>query len=193
MSWLSASLERSNQARKKKSNVKRRHDMRIIITILAIIIPLSMYGDDDAIGYLGVSVRNLSDAMRIALNLDHGVLVERVEADSPADISGITVGDVITEIDAKQIDNHKILNRIVKENPNRRIKLTLHRKGKEISEVITLGAKDKSRICIDIDIPQIPDLKIILGTEKLRESLAELETELQALKEELDEIKKQLK
>ncbi len=167
--------------------------MKIIITMLAIIVPLSMYGDDDAVGYLGVSVRNLSEAMKIALGFDHGVLVERVEADSPADISGITIGDVITEIDAKQIDSHKTLNRIVKENPNESINLTMYRKGKKTSEVITLGTKDKSRICIDIDIPEIPDLKVILGTEKLQESLAELEAELQALKEELKEIKKQLK
>jgi C-terminal processing protease CtpA/Prc len=167
--------------------------MKTIIVILAIIVPLSMHGDDDTVGYLGVSVQDLSEAMSIALGFDHGVLVERVESGSPADLSGITIGDLITEIDTTQLDDPKTLNRIVKENPNGRIKLTLYRKGKKVSEMITLGTKDKSRISIDIDIPEIPDLKVILGTERLEESLAELRSEIEELKEELKQIKKKLK
>ncbi len=167
--------------------------MKIIIAIMALTIPLLTQGDEAKVGYLGVSTQNLSEAMKIAVDVELGLLVAKVYEGSPAEISGISVGDIITNIDGQEISDHNTLKAIVRANPNKAVKLSLHRKGKMITKTVTLGAKEKSRIAIDIDIPEIPDLKVILGTKELQENIAEIRAEIDELKEELERIKMQLK
>jgi S1-C subfamily serine protease len=167
--------------------------MRMLIALITIVIPLSMYGDTEMVGYLGLSTQDLTDAMKVALDVNHGLLVDRVHHGSPAEEAGIEVGDIILKIDDKKIEDFSALKNIVHKNPDKRINVSLLRRGSKISKTVTLEAKEKSRICIDIDIPEIPDFHVILGTKELQENIAELRAELQDLKRELEEIKKELK
>ena len=63
--------------------------------------------------YLGVYLSELSDGTRRALGLseDLGVLVERVSSDGPAEDAGMQDGDVIVEIEGREIDGQSDLNR----------------------------------------------------------------------------------
>ncbi|MFG1924942.1 S1C family serine protease [Cryptosporangium sp. NPDC048952] len=57
--------------------------------------------------YLGVSLAQLTDAVRNALgvNAEKGAVVVRVEAGAPAATAGIRTGDVITKIGAKSVED----------------------------------------------------------------------------------------
>ncbi|UCD04725.1 MAG: PDZ domain-containing protein [candidate division WOR-3 bacterium] len=167
--------------------------MRIVIALVAIVMPLSMSGDTEMVGYLGLSTQDLTDAMKVAFDVDHGLLVDRVYHASPAEEADIEVGDIILKIDDNEIEDFRVLKHIVHKNPDKRVNVSLLRRGSKISKTVTLGAKEKSRICIDIDIPEIPDFHVMLGTKELQDNIAELRAELQDLKRELEEIKKELK
>ena len=60
---------------------------------------------------LGISMTNLADAISYhfpslnGLDVDYGVYVESVVDNSPADKGGIKAGDVITEVDGKEVAN----------------------------------------------------------------------------------------
>ncbi len=160
---------------------------------MALALPLLVFGSTDKIGYLGVSTGHLSDAVKIALELDEGVIVERIHDDSPAEKAGLEVGDIITAIDKNAINNHRDLKKAVAERPNENVRVTVFRKGKTISKTVTLGEKEKSKLRLEVDIPEIPDLKVILGTEELQQHVDDLNQEIEKLKAEIEQIKKQLK
>jgi predicted metalloprotease with PDZ domain len=167
--------------------------MRIFIALMTLVLPLWVNADTDTVGYLGLSTQDLTEAMKIAFDVDHGLLVDKIYGGAPAEEAGIGLGDIILKIDDVEIDDYRTLRNIVRKNPNKRVNVSLLRKGKEISKTVTLGVKEKSKICIDIDIPEIPDLRVILGTKELQKNIAELRSELDDLKRELNEIKKELK
>ncbi len=167
--------------------------MKTMILLMTLFIPLSMHGDEDMVGYLGLSTQNLSEAMKVAFDVEYGLLVDRIYEGSPAEDGGINIGDIILKIDGNEIRNYKTLKKIVRENPSKRVTVSLFRKGKQISKTVTIGAKEKSRISLDIEIPDIPDLQVILGTKELQDNIAELRVELNELKRELEKIKEQLR
>ena len=165
--------------------------MRFVIALMTIVVPLTMNGDTEPVGYLGLSTQNMSEAMRIAFDVDHGLLVNKVCSGSPAEDAGIEAGDIILKIDDNEIENYEALKNIVRNNPNKRVDVTLLRKGNKVKKIVTLGAKEKSKICIDI--PDIPDFHVILGASELEEEIAELHAELDDLRRELEEIKEELR
>jgi serine protease Do len=167
--------------------------MKRTMIAMAFVLPLLLFGSTDTIGYLGVSTGRLSDAMKIALEVDQGVIVEKVHEDSPAEKAELEVGDIITQIDKAQIIDHRDLKKAVAERPNEKVTMTVFRKGKKMSKTITLGEREKSKLRLEVDIPEIPDLKVILGTQELQEHIDNLTQELEQLKEEIDQIKKQLR
>lgn len=63
-------------------------------------------------GYLGMTITEVGEDAREAFNLPadtHGAIVQNVTPGKPADLAGIQHGDVITEIDGKQIRNNRDL------------------------------------------------------------------------------------
>ena len=166
--------------------------MKIAIAFLAMTIPVLLFSEPEMVGYLGVSTQGLSDAMKIALEIGHGLLVEKVHEDSPAEKAGIEPGDIITEIADEKIDNYKSLKEIVRMRPDERVIINLYRKGKQIQKTVTIGAREKSKLRFEVDIPDLPDLKAILGTKELQEHIDDLKQEIEQLKKEIEQIKKNL-
>ncbi|MGB7055724.1 MAG: PDZ domain-containing protein [bacterium] len=167
--------------------------MKRTIAIIALALPLLLSGDGETIGYLGVSTGGLSEAMKIALEIDYGVIVERIYDDSPAEKAGLEVGDVITEIDKEQISDYRDLKEVVAKRPDERVTVSVYRKGTKLSKMVTLGEREMSKLRLEVDIPEIPDLKVILGTKELQEHIDNLTQEIEQLKEEIEQIKKQLR
>lgn len=58
--------------------------------------------------YTGIAVVELTpeEARRRSLNIDHGLLVERVEPGQPGDMAGIKKGDVIVELNRMKVRSH---------------------------------------------------------------------------------------
>jgi S1-C subfamily serine protease len=62
-------------------------------------------------GYLGVSTQRvrLPDALRGELNQKRGLLIVSVEAGSPAEQGGLTLGDTIVGVASEAVSNHEDL------------------------------------------------------------------------------------
>lgn len=91
-------------------------------------------------GYLGVGLRNLTPELREELKVQNGVLVEAVEAGTPADRAGIQPGDVIVEFDGKPVENEVALrDAIAEKGPNARVSIKVVRDGRTLTLNATLG------------------------------------------------------
>jgi len=104
-------------------------------------------------GWLGISVQDISED--IAKNLKQkdkkGALISDVFKGDPADIAGIKVGDVVTEINGKPVHNtHDLLITIASMHVGEKIKLKVLREGKELSFTVTVAErKDKQETVAD--------------------------------------------
>jgi serine protease Do len=87
-------------------------------------------------GYLGVYMAPLTPELTEALDLENsrGVLVQQVVDDSPAQKAGLESGDVIIEMNGKEIkDFTELKNRIATTKPGRKIDLTIVRNGEKVN------------------------------------------------------------
>lgn len=86
---------------------------------------------------IGITTQALSSDLRAAIGLPaelNGALVGRVDADSPAEIVGIRVGDVITSFNERRINSAGFFESVVSRWPqNKPIPLTVWRKGEILS------------------------------------------------------------
>lgn len=103
-------------------------------------------------GWLGISIQNITED--IAKNINHqnknGALVSDVFKGDPADIAGIKVGDIITEINGKPVkDTHELLLTIASLHVGEKANIKALRDGKEILFKIAVAErKDKHEIAL---------------------------------------------
>ncbi len=168
--------------------------------IFALAIPLLLFAKEENMGYLGVGVTELSEAMKTAIDIEHGILVDKVYEESPAEKADIKMGDIIMEIDGSKIHNYKDLKHAIRSKPNEKVKLHIYRSKKTITKDVELGEKEekKLKICmpdIEMDMPDVEEIKklIIVDKEKLTEELEKLKGELEKLKLDLKELKDKYK
>ena len=91
--------------------------------------------------WLGVYIQDLDDATARAMGLDtrDGALIGDVVNNSPAEKSGIEIGDIITTFDGKNITGSANLKNIVSSSkPDKRYTVELLRDGKKKKYYITL-------------------------------------------------------
>lgn len=91
--------------------------------------------------WLGVYIQDLDDATARAMGLDtrDGALIGDVVNNSPAEKSGIEIGDIITTFDGKDISGSANLKNIVSSSkPDKRYTVELLRDGKKKKYFITL-------------------------------------------------------
>jgi serine protease Do len=84
-------------------------------------------------GYLGMTISDVTEETREAFNLPEarGALVQAVEEGKPADKAGIRHGDVVVEINGKQIRNNRELIDYISYLPvGTDVKITVIREGK---------------------------------------------------------------
>ncbi len=83
--------------------------------------------------YLGVLPQELNEDLGKMMKLDdlNGVLIAKVEDDTPADKAGLKKGDVITEIDGKTVENlAKFRIQIANQEIDKKVNLGIIRDGK---------------------------------------------------------------
>ena len=60
--------------------------------------------------YIGISGRDINEQLAKTYNLVEGVYILSVNEFSPAEKSGLKIGDIVTEINGKEIKNNSELN-----------------------------------------------------------------------------------
>jgi len=71
-------------------------------------------------GWLGIGIQTMTPALLIALdaaNIKSGVLINMVGPNSPAEIGGMTQGDIIIQFDGKYVHDATSFQRMVEESP----------------------------------------------------------------------------
>jgi len=103
-------------------------------------------------GYLGVGIQNVDRERANALGLDRpvGALVNSVEPDSAAERAGIEVGDVILEVEGREIEVFSDLPPIIGSiRPGREIELTISRWGETRTITAELDEREEDRETTD--------------------------------------------
>jgi serine protease Do len=95
-------------------------------------------------GAIGVTFLNQNNPVKLRMfGADHGVVVENVEPDGPADRAGIKRGDVITSVNGKPIHNGDELVAIVSDTEvGKKLKIELLRDKKTISTDVEVGDRN---------------------------------------------------
>jgi membrane-associated protease RseP (regulator of RpoE activity) len=99
-------------------------------------------GERSERGFLGVSTQALSDQLADYFEAprDRGVLVTRVERDSPADRAGIEAGDVILSVEDDPISSPGELRRAIRDRrPEATVEIGILRRGERRAVRATLG------------------------------------------------------
>ncbi len=128
-------------------------------------------------GYLGVTIRNVTGnfAQEEGLNITEGVYIDSVSAGSAAEQAGIEQGDVVVEVDGREVTQASQLQEMV----------ATHRPGEEVDLVINRNGKTIERTAI---------LQSLSGTTEIAENKrGEMFTDLGAemvtvSKEKADEL-----
>jgi serine protease Do len=100
-------------------------------------------------GWIGVSIQDIDQATREALNLGvrEGVLVGEVYRNQPADKAGIKRGDVILSINGQSVTSGNYLrNSVAVLEPGSRVPITIFRDAKELQLQITIGTRNEGAI-----------------------------------------------
>lgn len=176
---------------------------------LVLALPLLAFAADDsagARGWLGVHTDDLSRPMRVALDMEQGVLVTEVLAGSPAAQAGLEVGDIIHSLDGQAMGDGSALRWAVRDRPRQKVEVTVRRRGEERRVTVTLGTRKGNEPMLDFDWPAMPrealrearralrgigpSLKRELGRSDL--SLDSLRREVEELRQELDQLRRKL-
>jgi len=116
-------------------------------------------------GYLGISIQTMSksDAKEFDFPAE-GVLVVKVEEDSPADIAGLKKYDLITEVDGTPVKKDTDLSmKIASVTPGDIVEITLYRKNKkQVMKVKVSEAPDSIKYIAPGDEARAIDLGMIL-------------------------------
>jgi serine protease Do len=113
-------------------------------------------------GWLGVEIQpvNSDIAESLGLKSDKGALVSSAQDDGPAKTAGIVAGDVITQVDGKNVDSTRELARLVAGyTPGTSVDVTVWRDGKSETVKVNLGElpkPDKQASADDQTAPSSP-------------------------------------
>jgi serine protease Do len=98
-------------------------------------------------GYIGIGIGDVTpdEAKFFHVNNATGAVITQVEPNSPGAKAGLKVGDVITEINGKNVTDAGELQMLVgQKQPGTELHLTALRNGKSVDVAVTLDAMDKA-------------------------------------------------
>ncbi len=140
--------------------------------------------------YLGVSMQNLDADLAAYFQVDPnaGILVTRIERDSPAEKAGMHSGDIITHIDGKKVTQAEDVRSILEDGDAETVEITVLRHGVEQK----LIAKPEKREFFDHrNIPGMRELPRMLEDPEFNSEMEKLKNELRDLKDELQGLRKE--
>ncbi len=96
-------------------------------------------------GYIGVSIREVDNAMARSLGLDrpHGVIIDQIIEGGSASATDLKSGDVILKIDGKEVNQpNELQSYIASKTAGNVVTLEIFRDGKEMERKVTLKARE---------------------------------------------------
>lgn len=99
-------------------------------------------------GWLGIEVQDVNAALAESFGLKEikGVIIAGILRNGPAAIAGLRPGDIIVEIDNKEIKNSKeVMNSIAKVKPKDTAEITILRQGKEMTIDAEIGDRPEQQ------------------------------------------------
>ena len=114
-------------------------------------------------GWLGVYIQNITPELAKALNLNStkGVLVSKVQKDSPAEKAGLKEEDVILTFNGKSLNNASELSTwVASSSPGQDITLQVLRDGKEMNIKVNLGELNEAQQAMAQGKSQYSDIGI---------------------------------
>ncbi len=138
-------------------------------------------------GFLGVVLNDMTPELRTYFGApeDAGVLVTKVEADSPAGRAGIKVGDVITAADGDKTDNTSDLTRAIRTRKDgETIALELWRDRRVQTVNATIVERDRQQF-------DVGDVLMFKGGEPLLERNFDVHVDPDKLNEMVERMQKQ--
>jgi hypothetical protein len=98
------------------------------------------------VAYLGVGGGEISEALKVHLEIESGLLLSTVAQDSPAGLSGLKKNDILLSINEVGLTDQNSLRRaMANHKPGDVVSLKLIRRGKEIEQELTLGESPVNR------------------------------------------------
>lgn len=123
----------------------RRLAMALSLLALGCALGLSALPAHAAGGWMGVTLQELDDALRSALELPDGqggVLVSEVVDDSPAEAAGLQRGDIILRVAGDTVSRTRELSRAIRDrDPGDEVQVELLRKGDRKELRVELGER----------------------------------------------------
>jgi len=94
-------------------------------------------------GWIGVEPQNITRDIAESLKIrNEGVLIVGTLQNGPADKAGIKPGDVLKSIDGKAVnDITQLLNRIASQEPGKKIRTIVNRKGQDLEIEVQVGKR----------------------------------------------------
>jgi serine protease Do len=102
-------------------------------------------------GYMGVTIQTVDATMAKASGLDKpmGVFVQQVSSGSAGEAAGVKAGDIILDIDGKDVNTSNQLQTIIaSKNPGDSVTLKIFRGGKQIEKKVVLKPRDEAEEAI---------------------------------------------
>lgn len=96
-------------------------------------------------GYIGVNISEVDDAMAKSLGMDkpRGIIIQNVLEESAAAESDLRAGDVILEIDGREVDApNQLQSYVAAQTAGTTVVLKIFRDGETLERKVTLKAKD---------------------------------------------------
>lgn len=109
----------------------------------------SARGSSGSRGFLGVSVTGMTDQLRQTFEVPEGVgvMIEEVEAGSPAEAARLRAGDVVVSFDGEDIESGSQLARAIRTaGADSTIALGFYRNGRYRQESVTLAPTPEGRV-----------------------------------------------
>lgn len=105
-------------------------------------------------GYMGIGLRELNKTLAEGLGVDveHGILVDDVVADTPAEEAGLQRGDIIVEFNGEDVrDDSRFRLKVGTTPPGTKVDLVVVRDGKRKNISLTLGERPEPEVVAAVE------------------------------------------
>ncbi len=140
--------------------------------------------------YIGVNLQNLDADLAAYFKVDPnaGVLIARVEPDSPAAEAGIRSGDILSHIDGKKVSNKEDVSGVIGESDSETVELTILRHGNEMKVTVK---PTKREMFNPSQLEQLKEIPRMLESPEFKSEMDGLKDQMQDLKNQMEGLRKE--
>jgi membrane-associated protease RseP (regulator of RpoE activity) len=141
---------------------------------------------------LGVNLQNLDPDLAAYFQVDpnEGVLVTRIEPDSPAEKAGIHSGDIITHINGNKVNSAEDVAGMISEGDAETVEVTVLRHGTQ-QKIIAKPEERGEFFDHRSMMPEMRELPQMMNSPEFKSEMEDLKNELRDLKDEFQGYRKE--